>query len=271
VLRRAQPEIDPRIPATDGLGTLDLLFVGGTHGPNLQGLSRFVADCFLPFLAPAGVRLVVAGRVGPALWPGGEAPAGVLVLGRVGDLAPLYAAARLVIAPLIGGSGVSLKTLEAASFGKALLASTVGLRGTGAALGIGLEPPFDRRWAERIGTLLASRDERRRLRDRLAAALDQSSLGRVIDTTIAEMLGGRWRNVEKEKRAPAGGPLSEWLPGLEQVLDAARRGVLGSGDGVARLAAVLTAAGHQDHEYCLDVVQELADTGHGTAEREASA
>ena len=46
---------------------IDLLFVGGAHRPNINGLRRFLSDCFLPRLAPKGITLAVAGKAGDAL------------------------------------------------------------------------------------------------------------------------------------------------------------------------------------------------------------
>ncbi len=43
-----------RSPAALG-SSLDLLFVGGTHRPNVEGLAAFVEECFLPHLASSGV------------------------------------------------------------------------------------------------------------------------------------------------------------------------------------------------------------------------
>jgi len=42
-------------------------------------------------------------------------PRGVTILGRVGDLRPLYATSRVVINPAVAGTGVKIKTLEALS------------------------------------------------------------------------------------------------------------------------------------------------------------
>lgn len=71
---------------------------------------------FLKFAWP-GVRaavpeaeLRIAGAVGSAVPPGTP---GIVALGRVADLAPEYAAARVVINPAVAGTGLKIKSVEA--------------------------------------------------------------------------------------------------------------------------------------------------------------
>ena len=59
------------------------------------------------------IQLTVAGDVGTGLVS--EVP-GVVRLGRVPDLAPLYEEARVVINPAAAGTGVKIKTLEALGY-----------------------------------------------------------------------------------------------------------------------------------------------------------
>ena len=57
-------------------------------------------------------ELTVVGAVGASV---PVAPPGVTVVGRVDDLAPLYRDSRVVINPAVAGTGVKIKTLEALS------------------------------------------------------------------------------------------------------------------------------------------------------------
>ncbi len=50
-------------------------------------------------------------------------------LGRVEDPGAVYANARLVLLPTIGGTGLSIKTVEALSSGLPLIATPQALRG----------------------------------------------------------------------------------------------------------------------------------------------
>src|SRR5208282_1630992 len=50
-------------------------------------------------------------------------------VGQVADLAPYYRAARCVIAPMVSGSGISIKTIEALALGKPFVGSSKAYRG----------------------------------------------------------------------------------------------------------------------------------------------
>ena len=108
-----------------------LLFVGSDTAPNLDGLRWFLREV-LPRIRQAvpEVVLEVAGKAGPAIGPLPEALAGtVRILGLVPDLAPHYRAAAVVVSPLLVGSGLKVKLVEALSQGKAVVATSVTLQG----------------------------------------------------------------------------------------------------------------------------------------------
>lgn len=68
----------------------------------------------------------VAGSVARAI---AAAPEGVTMLGVVGDLAPLYAEAGVVISPLFTGSGLKIKLVEALAAGKAVVGTNITAQG----------------------------------------------------------------------------------------------------------------------------------------------
>ncbi|TCR70039.1 glycosyl transferase family 1 [Bosea sp. BK604] len=169
---------DPSITSSE----IDLLFVGSAHPPNCAGIAAFVRDCFIPYLSARGVRLVIAGAAGPAA--GLPAAPGLHVLGYVGDLRPLYAAAKLVIVPLLSGTGVSIKTLEAVALGKPVLTTPVGIRGLGADVRPILQPPFDQAWADQILALLQDPAAREEWRD----CLRDSISGKTLDKALHDIM-----------------------------------------------------------------------------------
>ena len=105
-----------------------LLFVGSATPPNRDAMRWFLAEIW-PELRARHPRLTlrVAGHVSGTLSP---AP-GVELLGRVEDLAALYRAAEIVVSPLLAGSGLKIKLVEALAAGKAIVASPVTLQGVG--------------------------------------------------------------------------------------------------------------------------------------------
>lgn len=126
------------------------LFVGSAHAPNLAAVAalRRIAPACLP-----GLLLLTAGAcAAPGL------RGGVLSLGPVPEeaLRALHALASLAVIPLAGGSGTSLKTLEAMAAGLPVLGTAAAFRGLAVRPGTDcvLEDALER-WPDRIAALLA--------------------------------------------------------------------------------------------------------------------
>jgi hypothetical protein len=88
-----------------------VLYVGTNNAINRRGLTDFLRFAW-PLIRREvpDAELLVAGRVSEIL---PAAPPGVRLLGKVGDLGPLYRQARVVINPAVAGTGLKIKTLEA--------------------------------------------------------------------------------------------------------------------------------------------------------------
>jgi glycosyltransferase involved in cell wall biosynthesis len=104
----------------------DLLFVGGHHAPNLKSIQQFYRETFVPFLKRRGVKLALAGKVGPL---SGIDDEDVIKLGIVENVADVYGMARVVICPISHGTGCNIKVVEALTYGKAVVATPQALRG----------------------------------------------------------------------------------------------------------------------------------------------
>jgi glycosyltransferase involved in cell wall biosynthesis len=109
-----------------------LMFLGGfAHLPNGDGIKWFVREVW-PLLQARGFphRLIIAGSEVPddvaAL-----ASDQIEVRGYVEDLATLYSACRISIAPLRYGAGVKGKVVASLSFGVPVVATSVAAEGTG--------------------------------------------------------------------------------------------------------------------------------------------
>lgn len=110
---------------------IDLLMVGSLgYYPNADG-ALFLCRDILPRLARGGPRprLAIVGSKPPASVRAlGERP-GVRVLADVPDVAPYYAAARIVVVPIRAGGGSRIKILEAFAQGRPVVATSIGAEG----------------------------------------------------------------------------------------------------------------------------------------------
>jgi glycosyltransferase involved in cell wall biosynthesis len=124
---------ETRPAATGGNTTMftrerfDLIFVGSNAAPNVRGLTAFYRQIFVPYLRKHRVRLAVIGNVCDRLdfddWY-------VTKLGVVkGDLEEHYAQSKVVVIPILEGSGLSIKTIESLAQGRAVVTTPVGARG----------------------------------------------------------------------------------------------------------------------------------------------
>jgi len=106
-----------------------VLFVGGINDFNREGIHWFLTEVW-PLVRAQNPQatLHVCGGVGSTIE---NVPANVVIRGRVPDLAREYAEATAVIVPLLHGTGVKIKLVEAASFGKPIITTPVGLQGLG--------------------------------------------------------------------------------------------------------------------------------------------
>jgi len=175
----------------------ELLFVGSNTSPNAEGLRWFLTEVW-PGLCAARPRLKlqVAGGVNRSLPP---APPGVRYLGFVERLKPLYARAGVVISPLLAGSGLKIKLVEAMAEGKACVVSPVTLQGIeGWAGDAAVSAATPEGFATAIRRLLACEGEREAL-GRRALEAARERLG--PDAAHAEL--ACWLNEAAPATAPS--------------------------------------------------------------------
>ncbi len=104
-----------------------ILFVGSNAAPNVLALQWFFQDIWPKIVQQRPQAIMrVAGNVSRNLT---FIPAGVEALGVVPDLAPLYHSAGVIVSPLTQGSGLKIKFIEALSYGKASVVTSVTLQG----------------------------------------------------------------------------------------------------------------------------------------------
>jgi len=73
--------------------------------------------------------LIIAGKYPEAIPSYNACVPGVEFAGFVSDLHKLYARSRVVSAPILSGSGTRLKIIEAAAYGKPIVATRLGVEG----------------------------------------------------------------------------------------------------------------------------------------------
>ncbi|MEY3019210.1 MAG: hypothetical protein RLZZ272_194 [Actinomycetota bacterium] len=115
-------------------GRQDVLFVGGFgHPPNVDA-ARWLVEAIVPELRALGVteRVVVVGSKAPSdVLALTDRELGVEVLGFVPDLAPVFARARVFVAPLRYGAGFKGKVVTAMEHGVPTVLTPIAAEGMG--------------------------------------------------------------------------------------------------------------------------------------------
>ncbi|WP_088243806.1 glycosyltransferase [Calothrix rhizosoleniae] len=191
--------------------SLDLLFVSSHHAPNIYSLKWFFHNIYLPYLADKGVTLAIAGNIMNMGDLNDINHPQVFITGVVENLRPLYAAAKLVILPVKMGAGFNIKTIEALSMGKPVVASSMALRGIN--FDRDIFPVFDNPedYAQRILKLLANpelRLEQARLGfEMIQGQYDQTSFDSAMNEAFTHVL-------EEKKLTPSPSETTNWEPCL---------------------------------------------------------
>ena len=108
-----------------------LMFLGGYYYfPNLNA-ANFLIESVWPLIQQArpDAKLMIAGTHPENIHSYEAAPPGVEFTGFVEDLDALYRRSRVVCCPILSGSGTRVKMIEAAAYGKAIVATRVGAEG----------------------------------------------------------------------------------------------------------------------------------------------
>ncbi len=185
----------PRALAPASLVAGRCLFVGSNIQPNRTGLAFLLREVWPQVRAAVpGASLTVVGTVCQALSEFGTESdlraRGIRGLGLVDSLEGEYARAAVCLVPLLVGSGIKIKLLEALGFGKAIVSTSVGIQGLEAwAAETVLVADSALDFAEAIACLL-SRDDLRAVREASALQLAEKHFGpgRALDPEFAAAL-----------------------------------------------------------------------------------
>ncbi|MEM7530238.1 MAG: glycosyltransferase family 4 protein [Pseudomonadota bacterium] len=171
------------------------LFVGSRNRMNLRGLAWLVSEVWpLVRAAVPTARLVLAGDAVRAAQAEGilaQTAAQVDFAGRIQDLGDAYRRASAVAVPVQEGTGISIKTIEAMTYGKAVVSTSPGLRGFPADPA---HPANDdaESFAGRLAVLLSdpvARGQAERLSQRIHAAAFAPAVHRAAWEAVLARLG----------------------------------------------------------------------------------
>ena len=129
------PQPDPDIVATAAVKNedrdIDLLFMGGlSRANNIAGLDWYFNEVHPLVNQRLGPhKLTIAGREPPPSLVKRAAEVGAELIADPRDAAPLFARARVMMNPILHGSGVNIKTVDMLATGRTVVTTTKGARG----------------------------------------------------------------------------------------------------------------------------------------------
>jgi glycosyltransferase involved in cell wall biosynthesis len=112
----------PEQPAT-------LVFVGAMDFPPNVAAARFLVERVLPRVRTSGVAVRLVGRSPVAAVRDLAKHPAVEVTGAVEDVRPYLAAATIVVCPMVSGSGIKNKVLEALAMARPVVATPLAVEG----------------------------------------------------------------------------------------------------------------------------------------------
>ncbi|MGH9839808.1 MAG: glycosyltransferase family 4 protein [Blastocatellia bacterium] len=125
-------EVEVRPVERAGAPEFDAGLIAAGNVFNLEGLAFLVREV-MPLIRKRrpGFRLLLVGNIAEAFLISGLPTEGLVVAGEVKDLSEFYGRIKVCVVPLLNGTGVSLKTLEALGYGLPVVATRMGARGLG--------------------------------------------------------------------------------------------------------------------------------------------
>jgi len=111
--------------------SVDLLFVGQSTDPNREAMKWFFEQVW-PLISGCGYSIKIVGQIDMLVrkyLPEIYQAYGSCFVGPLAELAPSYRAARCVFAPMVSGTGISVKTIEALALGKPFVGTSKAYRG----------------------------------------------------------------------------------------------------------------------------------------------
>ncbi len=119
------PDFKPKVTAPT------LLLLGAYHYyPNVNAANFLIEEIWpIVYRSVPKAKLIIAGKEPEHIRSYLDRPAGVEFAGFVDDIDALYSRTRVVCCPILSGGGTRIKMIEAAAYGKAIVATRIGAEG----------------------------------------------------------------------------------------------------------------------------------------------
>lgn len=169
----------------------DLLFVGARYQPNIDGLNFFITSIFPKIIGEKpDTKLAIAGTVTQSVQIEASLEQNVDCLGYVPDLSDLYLKSRLVICPLLDGSGTKVKLQEAMAYAIPTVTTTTGASGLNLIDGVNAliadEPTV---YAHQILRLLKEPELAQKLSEEVAMTFKNHYSNSAVYSKLDQLLG----------------------------------------------------------------------------------
>ncbi|MEG4989922.1 glycosyltransferase [Microcoleus sp. BR0-C5] len=169
----------------------DLLFVGARYQPNIDGLNFFLTSIFPEIIEEKpDTKLAIAGTVTQSVQIEASLEQNVDCLGYVPDLSDLYLKSRLVICPLLTGSGTKVKLQEAMAYAIPTVTTTTGASGLNLIDGVNAlitdEPTV---YAHQILRLLKEPELAQKLSEEVAMTFKNHYSNSAVYSKLDQLLG----------------------------------------------------------------------------------
>ena len=169
----------------------DIMYVGASYYPNVEAMNFFLSSVFPEIVAnKPDIRLAVAGKVCDLIEIDPAFKQNIESLGFVEDLSELYSTSRIVICPLLSGSGTKIKLQEAMTYAIPIVTTRTGASGLILKDGINAfitdEPEL---YAQRILNLLKEPKLAQKVSEEVAMTFENEYSNSAIYSKLDAMLG----------------------------------------------------------------------------------
>ena len=182
---------DAIVPYSNREFKYDLLYVGASYYPNVEAMKFFLSSIFPEIVAnKPDIQLAVVGKVCNFIEIDPAFKQNIDSLGFVDDLSELYSTSRIVICPLLSGSGTKIKLQEAMTYAIPIVTTRTGASGLSLKDGMNAfitdEPDL---YAQRILSLLKEPTLAQKVSEEVAITFENQYSISSIYSKLDAMLG----------------------------------------------------------------------------------